>query len=114
LAIRENWEKPGAAVPKALESLGEVLGLALKCAPEWPLLSAALGPVYEENADHLVGAVAGLVQIFCEALTRLINEASDEWTDELLEKLKDGFGQPKLCVDVSICCEQVHCSDRIS
>ncbi|KAL2210777.1 hypothetical protein CC79DRAFT_1366159 [Sarocladium strictum] len=102
LALREHWDAPTCPALKALQGLGDSLGVIVKCQPEWPIIVNDLRPVYDERGVDLVASVAGLVRSVCEAVCELVDDNGDEtWGDTLLEKLGESFRTLKIFPEVS-------------
>jgi hypothetical protein len=101
LALREHWDAPTCPALKALQGLGDTLGVIVKCQPEWPIIVNDLRPVYDERGVDLVASVAGLVRSVCEAVCELVDDNGDEtWGDTLLEKLGESFRTLKIFPEV--------------
>ncbi|UNI23887.1 hypothetical protein JDV02_009679 [Purpureocillium takamizusanense] len=100
VAVRDGFDAPGCAARKAITALGESLGRAVQCEPEWPLLVDALQQAY--GSAPVVEAVAGLVEAWCRAVLELLEDGDEgeAWGEALLEEM-DGRASLRLLVDIS-------------
>ncbi|KFA73889.1 hypothetical protein S40288_00911 [Stachybotrys chartarum IBT 40288] len=100
IGIRDVWSRDGTPLRKAIASVKDVLGLDIVCEPDWVLLLAALGEAYPDKADF-VTAVTSTVQVWFEALHDLLDGgASEDWTEALLDRLKETYSQLSVFLDV--------------
>ena len=84
-----------------MKSLEEVLGLKVICDPDWPLLLAGLGDAYAD-AGQLIREASSCVWTWCKGLLELIENAkTDDWTDKLVDLLKESHSRVILTVEVS-------------
>lgn len=100
VGIRDLWNKADSDVQKQLKALHELLGYEVVVDPEWPLLLTELEAVYPDKGVF-VAAVAGMVTIWCKAMGELLeDEENEEWTEGLLERLKESYSRLKLFLEV--------------
>ncbi|KAH7308545.1 hypothetical protein B0I35DRAFT_453806 [Stachybotrys elegans] len=100
VAVRDTWSKDDAPVQKAMAQVQQVLGLQVSCEPDWALLIAELDETYPDRAI-LVTIVSSLVQTWNESMVGLLDGAApEEWTETLLEKLKDSYSELRLFLDI--------------
>ncbi|KLU85512.1 hypothetical protein MAPG_04535 [Magnaporthiopsis poae ATCC 64411] len=101
VGIRDHWKNEDAPVQTSLRELQELLGLQVDIEPEWPLILAELDSFYIDKGNF-AAAVAGAVETWAKALTELLDdEKNEQWTEKLLEKLKESWSRLKVFVDVS-------------
>ncbi|KAL8345353.1 hypothetical protein RB601_005407 [Gaeumannomyces tritici] len=101
VGIRDHWNNKDAPVQVALKELQGLLGLQVEIEPEWPLILAELDSFYIDKGNF-AAAVAGAVETWAKALTELLDdEKNEQWTEKLLEKLKESWSRLRAFVDVS-------------
>ncbi|KAJ9148625.1 hypothetical protein NKR23_g4788 [Pleurostoma richardsiae] len=89
VGIRDYWDKEDGALKKAVASLEEILGYKIVMEPQWQLLLADLGKVFPDKAQF-VACVSACVESWCNSLVGLLDgQASEDWTETLLQKLVD-------------------------
>ena len=69
--------------------------------PEWKQLLPELSKTVKGSQDALVPAVASCVGAWARALDELVGkDENEEWTEELLERIKEGGGRLKIVLQV--------------
>jgi len=100
LGIREHWDKEDGSLQTSLRSLKDLAGHEVVIEPEWPLLLVELDKYYPDKTN-LVAIAAGCVETWCKSMTELLeDEAHEEWTDTLLERVKS-WSQIRLFLEVA-------------
>jgi len=85
--IRDKWDSPKAEIHSAVESLKQTLGHKIVPQVQWPLLYKALKEQYADKGTF-VPTISRVAEAFYERFSaRLENEATTEWTDQLLGEL---------------------------
>lgn len=85
--IRDKWDSPKAEIHSTIASLKQTLGYKIVPQVQWPLLYNVLREQYADKGTF-VPAISRVVEAFYERLSaRLENEATAEWTDQLLGEL---------------------------
>jgi hypothetical protein len=106
VGIRDHWDKADSQLQVAIKQLHEVLGFEVVVDPEWQLLIVELDKQYADKTAF-IPAVAGCVTVFCRSMTELLeDENNEEWTETLLEKVKNSYSRLRLFLEV--------CQDRLS
>jgi len=100
--VRDHWDSPESTVQASLAKLQSIIGYEVCISPEWPLLLAALGDHYSDKGNF-VPAVAGVVKAWSEAAAQLLeDDNNEEWTEEVLDKLKESGSRLRLVLEVSL------------
>ncbi len=100
MGVRDHWDKDDGDLKKSIKDLKELLGHDVVVEPEWQLLLAELDKFYPDKGNF-VATVARCVETWCKSLSELLeDEANEEWTDNLLERLKS-WSRLRLCIEVS-------------
>ena len=85
--IRDKWDSPKAEIHSTIEALEETLGHKIVPQVQWPLLYNALKEQYADKGTF-VSTISRVAEAFYERLSvKLENEATAEWTDQLLNEL---------------------------
>ncbi|KEZ43545.1 hypothetical protein SAPIO_CDS4458 [Scedosporium apiospermum] len=101
VAVRDHWDSPESTVQASLAKLQSIIGYEVCISPEWPLLLAALGDHYSDKGNF-VPAVAGVVKAWSEAAAQLLeDDNNEEWTEEVLDKLKESGSRLRLVLEAS-------------
>jgi hypothetical protein len=86
---------------KSMAALQELIGYEVSVDPEWQLLLVELESIYPDKADLII-TISGCVTAWCRALAELLDdENNEEWTEGLLERLKDAWSRLRLFIEVS-------------
>jgi hypothetical protein len=102
VSIRDNWEKPECRAQESMKRLKDVLGLDVRCEPQWQILVSELGSFWGDK-DQLVSTVASFIQIWLEVLTELLDDETHEaWTDNVLTKIRELTSRLNLTVEVCL------------
>ncbi|PKS07128.1 hypothetical protein jhhlp_005728 [Lomentospora prolificans] len=101
VAVRDHWENKEASVHESIAKLKDIVGYDVSINLEWPLLLAALGNHYRDKVNF-VPAVTGCIKAWCEATVQLLDDESNEqWTETVLENLKEAGSRLRLIVEVA-------------
>jgi hypothetical protein len=95
-------------VKKAFSSLKEIVGHDIACEPQWQLLWTELQDSFTE-IDQFVPTIANAVASWAEALTQICDEGTnEEWTEEMLERVKQAGSMIRLELLVSTANGRLH------
>lgn len=91
MGIRDSWDNPNSDVQKSMAKLCTTLGHPVHITPQWQLLWTDLESTYEDSGIF-VPNIASAVAAWCTSMDTLLDkDGNEEWTEELLEKIKAGL-----------------------
>ncbi|KAF7561480.1 hypothetical protein G7046_g2656 [Stylonectria norvegica] len=101
VAIRDYWEKPESAVQKSISELHKLLGLEVRCHPEWTIIVSELESVYDDK-EQLIKSTISMVKTWFDVVIELLDDSKHEdWTEKLLEMLAEASSRLTLFIEVS-------------
>ncbi|CAM1509908.1 Fc.00g002430.m01.CDS01 [Cosmosporella sp. VM-42] len=101
IAVRDGWDKPDSPARKAINELHTLLGLEVRCEPDWSLLIAELDSAYDDKGQLINSAISCIETWFTTTAELLDDESHEEWVEKLLENLKESYSRLTLLVEVS-------------
>lgn len=85
-----------------MKRVKEVLGIDVRCVPEWNILMSELERTYEDKAT-LVGFVVASLQVWFETMAVLLEDENlDPWPDRLLDRIQEVSHALRVVVEACI------------
>lgn len=95
-----------------MKRVKEILGIDVRCVPEWNILMSELERTYEDKAT-LVGFVVTSLQVWFETMAVLLEDESlDPWPDRLLDRIQEVSHVLRVVVEVCIVHTHTHIHTR--
>ncbi|KAF7308447.1 hypothetical protein HMN09_00693600 [Mycena chlorophos] len=87
--IRDRWDNSDSSVREAIAALAKVLGHTIEPRIEWVKLWSALKEKFPDNTIFVPTIVRYTIAWYERLNARLDNEAYADWTDQLLDALRN-------------------------
>ncbi|EPS41910.1 hypothetical protein H072_4136 [Dactylellina haptotyla CBS 200.50] len=92
MGIRDSWDAPKCPLKEAINALSGIIGTPVETIVDWGMLWSVMSPQFPDPSTF-IPSIEEATRVWAECLQeRLESEELEEWTDEFVDKVKQGSG----------------------